>query len=203
MELDDNYKNAFFYIIAKYSFEWLKNKNCYKKTENFDDTKNKVVNVNDVVGDFMNDCLIITKNDDDRISKSKMYEIFKMSKPKSLITEEQLMGILNNKDIDYSFKKRVDGKQGAYLGIKIKSDDAQQEDLSNSYLYGKDKNNKELIEAKQKIKELEEKIKQLEELQAKPNEIKVKKNKSIKHVQTVEVEDSDSESDIDDLFDEF
>ncbi|CAN0242324.1 unnamed protein product, partial [Ectocarpus fasciculatus] len=181
LEGNDNYKNAFFYIIAKYSHEWLKNKKCYPKTANFDDTKNKVVNINDTIGEFVDEYLIITNNDNDRVSKLGMYELFKHANPKSFIDMTQLMGILNNKDINFSYKKRLEGKQGCYVGVKIKDEsDSINEDTD------KEKELKdELKKAVKRIKELEEQIKSM------------KSNKEEDEKIIKELDDIDDDEDID------
>ena len=184
IEDSDEIKNAFFYIIAKYSSEWLKDKNKYKKTENFKETKDKVVNINDVIGEFLQDNITITKNDDDRISKIDMYNLFKEANPKSLIDPTQLMSILNNKDIEFSFKKRLDGKQGCYIGVKLKEVGSQNSDID----YGleneepKKSENEELKQALLKIQQLE---KQIEDMKKQLND----KKEDIKEDIKVEVKE--------------
>lgn len=88
-----------------------------------------------------------------------MHEMFKSANPKSLIDASQLIRILNNKDIEFSYKKRLNGKQGCYIGVKPKfnngNDNSMIDDDDDTLI------KKELKNALEKIKELEEVIKNM------------------------------------------
>ena len=162
IEKDNNYLNAFMKIISNYSCKWLKNKKCYLPTENFKETKNKVIDINDVVGEFLDAKITITKNLKDRIGKNQMHEEFKLFNEQSRITERQLMGILQNKGIDYETQCSIKGVKGVYTCVKFKTNEEMNEI--------EEENNNEikllqikLNEALKKNKELEEIIKKLKE----------------------------------------
>ena len=201
-ENDEIYQNAFFKILANYCYEWIEDKNKYPRTENFDETKNKVVNLNDTIQEFIDNYLEITKNDNDRISKNELYELFLSTNPKSIMKDTQLISALNQKGIEYSFKKRNnEGKQGAYIGVKIKEQQPIENPLDHGieYKFGKnntdekdeiiDRQNKEIEELKAKIKLLEEQLKPKEEIKPK-EEAKIET-----------IEDQLNYKDIDDVMD--
>jgi phage/plasmid-associated DNA primase len=78
---DDILKNAFFKYIKQYAVEFLQGKK-YDDTENFKNTYESIINVNDKTGNFFQNFLIKTTNDKDRLNA---FEI-----------KENLMKLINN-----------------------------------------------------------------------------------------------------------
>ena len=188
---DEAYLNAFFLILTNYAHNWLTKQKIFKQTNNFNNTKDIIISSNDIIQDFIDKCLTITKKDGDRIGREEMNELFKSNFPKSLITPTQLLSSLRQKDIDYKADYRLNGLKGCYIGIKLKNEDTiDSEPSALDYGFGL-KVNKEpdykalYLEAQAKIKELESKLNlDIDELNNIP---KVKK--SVK-----EVDDDDLEA---------
>jgi len=169
-ENDDEYKNAFFLICAKYCKEWIEDKNKYQPTDKFKETKECVVNLNDIVQNFIDEKLDITTSETNRMSKTTMHELFKASNDKSLMTDLQLISALKQKGIKWDAKKRdPEGKQGTFVCVKekeIMEDNAL--DFGTQYLNEKQESaiiqelREENNELKKKLKEMEEMIRQLQ-----------------------------------------
>lgn len=123
-EFENNveYQNAFFYILAKYCKEWCEDKDKYPITDNFKDTKNMVVNLNDTIQNFIDDHLIINCEENLRMTKTELYDLFKIHFPKSHINESQIYSGLKQKGVKWSHKLRCNNKQGCFYSVKIKGD---------------------------------------------------------------------------------
>ena len=161
-EKDAKYQNAFFKILGDYCYEYIQDKDKYKSTPNFDDTKYKVVSLNDTIQEFIDNSLVITNDDNDRIDRKEMYELFTSFNPKTIMKDTQLLSSLGQKGIQFSYKKRVNGTQGAYTGVKVK-----ESKIENDLDYGVqqnpiDENQQMIISQREEITELKNKIKELE-----------------------------------------
>lgn len=172
-ENDIKYLNAFFCILAEFGFNWLTKTNIFKQTDNFRNTKDAIVSSNDIIQDFIDQHITITKKDSDRISRDDMFETFKANFPKSLITPTQLLNSLKQKDIIYNADYRLNKLKGCYVGVVF----GTKEEISPlDYGFGKQSHTAEpdykklFEEAQLKIKDLESQLKPPSIADTKPNE---------------------------------
>ena len=160
-EKDEKYQNAFFKILGDYCCEYIQDKDKYKSTPNFNDTKFKVVSLNDTIQDFIDNSLIITGNDNDRIDRKEMYNLFLSFNPKTIMKDTQLLSSLGQKGIPFSYKKRVNGNQGTYYGVKVKNFN----DELDHGIETPENEHQQIIKAQsEEIAELKNKIKELQQL---------------------------------------
>ena len=110
--------DAWFDILCMRGNAWL-NGETAKYSENFEETKQSVVAVNDIIQDFIDVTLVITQDGEDRIGKKVMYRKFRELNPKSFMTDSQIMTSLIAKKIQYSPKCRADQMQGCYMFVKL------------------------------------------------------------------------------------
>ena len=131
---DTDYLNAFFNIISKYGYNWLHKKCIFKQTENFKDTKSAIISTNDIMQDFLDQYITITKDEKDRIGRDDMYSYFKSAYPKSIITSTQLLNSLKDREILYAPNHRINNLRGCYLCVKYKdiNDEFDDEQKSNT-----------------------------------------------------------------------
>ena len=120
-ETDEKYLNAFFCILSSYGYDWFTKKKIYKETENFKSTKNAIISCNDIMQDFIDQHLIITGKDKDRISRVEMYDFFKTVNPKSFITPQQLFNQLKQKEIMFHDDYRHNKLKGCYTEIRFRN----------------------------------------------------------------------------------
>lgn len=180
---DFDYLNAFFSIIALYGFNWLYKSKIYKQTSNFKDTKDTIVSSNDIIQDFIDKCLTITKQDKDRIGRDEMHELFKTNFARSIITPTQLLSSLKQKDIDYKADYRHNGLKGCFVGVKVKE---EEDENKHPELDGK------TIREVVLEKEIENLKRQIEDLQSQLKPVLVKPEIVIKEIiQTAPVNDED------------
>ncbi len=114
--------NAYFYIVSTYGFNQLSGKKEYPIPKNVIETKSTIIDSNDIIQDFIDSRLILTPNEDDRIGKGIIYNMFKAFNPKSLITEQQLINSLKDKNMKYSHDKRVNSIKGCFTHVRIKQE---------------------------------------------------------------------------------
>jgi hypothetical protein len=201
----NNLLNAWVDILAEYSYKWIGGTKP-KFNKNFTDTKDSVLNSNDILQDFIDGHLIISPKSDDRISKSDMEVQFKKIYPDKHLSMVQLITSLKDKGLNYNPSMRVHGVRGCFTHIKLKvkklvGNVIQQNDCSDYMLDIEQK----LIDANKKIEELQSQL--LEAQQTKPSNIKVKVKKvKVKVKKEEETEETDDESntsftneDIDDI----
>lgn len=194
-ENNDEYKNAYFKIIAGYCKEWCEDKNKYKQTENFKETKGSIVDLNDVVQNFIDDNLITTDNEKDRLGRKELYENFKIAQPKSFITESQFFSSLKQKGIEWSskFRCKTETKQGCFYCVKYKTDDDTSPlDNGIEYAFGRTEQKEEINKLQSKVKEQEEEIarlkKMIEEMNNKPSR---KENEEVADINKLSFESID------------
>ena len=166
----ENLLDAWVDILAKYCNKWL-NGEKIKYTGNFEETKDVVMNSNDIFKDFIDGNLIITNNPDDRIGKNKMGVAFKNVFPSKHLTILQIITSLKEKGIQYNSKFRSENIQGCFVGVKIKGDyeGCDEDDCSSvgsSAYYDDIINNKEseITKRDETIKQMAEEIEKLKEL---------------------------------------
>lgn len=163
--------NAWFDILAQHCQNWL-NGEKVKFNENFEETKNTVMNSNDIIKDFIDANLTITNVDTDRIGKITMHESFCRMYPKKHLTVLQLITAIKEKNIKYFSQYRCDNLQGCYVGVKFKDDEVSEHASLYPELDGKTKRE---VELEQEIAKLR---KQLEQL-SKPKKEKINDYKEI------------------------
>ena len=178
---DIKYLNAFFALLSDYGYKWISKTKIYKQTENFRNTKDAIVSSNDIIQDFLDKFITITKKDADRIGRDEMFDLFKNNFPKSLITPTQLLNSLKQKEIEYKADYRHNKLKGCYVGVVvgvINNDDNSELDFDVQI-------QKPMEDYKTKYDELLEKYNELLQQQTKPK--KDKKNKStVKQVEPTE-----------------
>lgn len=130
-----NLLNAWFDILAKYCYKWSKGEKP-KFNKNFTETKDSVVNTNDIMQDFIDGYFIKTDKSSDRISKEQMETYFKKQYPDKHLSMVQLITSLKDKGLHYNASMRVDGVRGCFTNIKLrmkkllKSGEEKQTDLT-------------------------------------------------------------------------
>ena len=184
------YLNAFFYLLAEYGYNWISKTKIFKQTENFRNTKDAIVSSNDIIQDFLDKYITITKKDTDRIGRDEMFDLFKTYFPKSLITPTQLLNSLKQKEIDYKADYRHNKLKGCYVGVIIGAD--LNNDIDNPLDFAV-QIEKPIDDYKTKYDEL---LIKYNELLNQPKPKKEKKNKSTVETQSIEPTDEDLEREL-------
>jgi hypothetical protein len=155
MALNNSYLNAFSTIVFTYGYNWLNNIKRFKQTDNFRQSKTAIISSNDTIQDFIDKQITITNDDNDRIGRDEMYEVFKTLNQKSYITPTQLLNSLKDKGIKYQADYRINKIKGCYVGITF---DGKKSTVSteDAHLTTIDKQATEIKELKAKIQEMEE-----------------------------------------------
>jgi hypothetical protein len=123
-----------------------------KYSQRFVDAKNSIINVNDQIQDFIDFKLVITNNENHRIGKTQMLDLFKEMYNDKKINDIQLRNALKEKSIKYSEDKRVNNIKGCYLGVQPKLDlQNDLDDLRNN----QNEENERIQNLLNKIQELE------------------------------------------------
>jgi hypothetical protein len=150
--INENLLNAWFDILARRGHDYL-NGEVPEFNKNFSETKDSVIASNDKIQDFIDEFLILTKDQNIRIGKKDMYLKFRAENPKSLMTDSQILTCLKSKGLKYNSLLRGNDKtQGCYIGVRFS--DEQNLNTRESELM----NEKDILMLK--IKELEDILKQ-------------------------------------------
>jgi hypothetical protein len=156
--------NAIIDIYTKYCSNWLNNKFTldFSKSKNFNDTKDLITSTNDYFQDFIDKCLTITNNDNDRIGKEQMRELFISTYNDKRVNVLQVITSLKDKGIKYDKEKRCDSVKGCFVGVKTKQSADPLEDniVAIDLSVKQPMTNEEIIK---QIKLYEDHIKQLQE----------------------------------------
>jgi hypothetical protein len=122
-EENDSYKNAFFDILCEYCKEWIDDPHKYPVPETFKDCKGMIVDLNDIVGNFLNNNLVITNDEKNKIDRDVLYQRFMLENPKSIITTQQFFNNVIHKDVKFNRQARDSrGSKGCYVCIKFKGE---------------------------------------------------------------------------------
>jgi hypothetical protein len=131
--------DAWFDILAENCARWNKGEKI-NYSENFESTKDEVMNSNDIFLDFVDSRILITGEPTDRIGKNKMHEAFSCMYPNRKLTVLQIITSLKEKKLTYDGKLRCDSIQGCFIGVKFKtvndefaSDDEEEKDYKSEY----------------------------------------------------------------------
>jgi len=200
----NNLLNAWFDILAEYSYKWIGGEKP-NFSKNFTDTKDSVLNSNDILQDFIDGHLVVSLTSDDRISKNDMELQFKKVYPDKHLSTVQLITSLKDKGLNYNPSMRVHGVRGCFTHIKLKVKklvgNAIQPNDCRDYML---KIEEDLALARKEIENLQ--LQLLSFQQPKPSNIKVKLKKVVKVKQKIKQEvETDNEDtnftneDIDDL----
>jgi hypothetical protein len=119
------YYNAIIDIYSYYCYNWLRGKFSldFDKSKNFRETKDLLTSSNDYFQDFIDKRLILTDNENDRIGKEKMRNLFIECYPDKKINILQIISSLKDKKIKYDKEKRSDNVKGCFICVKIKEND--------------------------------------------------------------------------------
>ena len=102
--------NAIFDILVEYCHKYM-NGEKLKLTQNFTDTKDIIQQTNDVIQEFVDKTLVITNNNNDRISKDDMMNLFKKTfNNERHLSDRQLILDLKRKGISYLPQERANVK---------------------------------------------------------------------------------------------
>jgi len=160
---DEDLQNAFVEILCEYACRFLKGER-FKPSKNFVETKQGVVNTNDIVQDFINQYLTKTSNEKDKVSIDEMETWFKTHFPNSRITKQQLTGHLKDKGFKYSPDARIPNtsKRGCFVCVKINNQTDNNSFLDDNidYAFGKSEEIKVLSDENKSLK------KQIQELKS-------------------------------------
>lgn len=179
-EESEELQNAIVDYFLSYCRKWMK-KGVPELTKSFMDSKNDIISANDSIQDFLDKCIEITGDLNDRISKIDMRDEYLNMYPHKNISVQQLLGSLKDKSITYKSKFRCENVQGCYVGVKLKRHGECKEKYTD----------KRVQELKEVIKEQELRIKELE------NEInKLKKIKKQKNAKDKKKSEPESESEL-------
>jgi len=173
--------NAVIDIFISYCVNWVKDKNIYdtSKSENFQSSIDLINSSNDYMQDFIDSCLIITSNNDDKIGKDRMRELFLQMYPEKHISTLQVISAMKDHKLAYDKGVRDNNIRGCFIGVKERTDTMDEEEAP------KDENQIKLEKQAKQIEELLSKLKALEE-----DNIKLKsivKMKNVLETEPVEV----------------
>ena len=122
-ENDCRYQNGFFQILSNYCKEWIENKNKYSLPLRFADVKASIVDLNDVVGNFLNNSIEFTTDEKDKIDRDTLYDRYLLKNPKSIITVQQFFNTVRQRKVEYNQQARnTQGGKGCYICIKFKKE---------------------------------------------------------------------------------
>lgn len=174
--------NAIVDILADYCFRWHKGES-FQEPESVRDSKHLIVSLNDIVQDFIDKTIEITNDEEDRIGKNEMREMFIKMYPNKHMTVLQLLSSLKQKGIMYGSKFRCGGVQGCYYGVKAKVADQDSEEFTGPYAkkaLAEDNTSlrEENKKLKNKIKELEKRLNMYES--SEPSDEEYDDNESMK-----------------------
>ena len=189
--LKSNLLNAWVDILAGYSYKWI-NGEKPKFNKNFTETKDSVLNSNDILQDFIDGHLVVSTTSDDRISKNDMEMQFKKAYPDKHLSMVQLITSLKDKGLNYNPSMRVHGVRGCFTNIKLKVKKLVG-NVNNDYMLDIEQR---LIDANKKIEDLQS------QLNIKIKKVKVKKVKKVKKVEQEQETDNETKftnEDIDDI----
>jgi hypothetical protein len=119
-EINEELLNAWFFVLAEYSHNWITKKQIYLPTQNFIDTKNEIIEENDIIKEYIDRRLVLTIDNNDRLPCEEVYNDFKALYPKSLITDAQFKTSIKDKGITYDRNLRCNGFKGIFKDIKFK-----------------------------------------------------------------------------------
>lgn len=187
---DEDYLNALFSILTEYYWKQAKDENDknkeiikYTATENFQNTKNEIVMVNNPFEDFIDKHLQFTNNNKDKVYKEKMLELYQEHQNNNRITFKDLSKLFQKKSFDIyncNIRNRDGGVRGAFVGVKIKEDyddDDDDDDINpQEKLYPK---LTELKEIKNENQELKDEIERLKKMLLQKKETQMKDNKEV------------------------
>jgi hypothetical protein len=186
---DEELKNAMTIIMLKYAHEFSKG-NRYEISANMKETKQDIINSNDVIGKFCNENIILTDCPKDKLKIDDVYNEFKNKNKTSFITLTQFTTYFKDKyhanwNADVRFGKSRGGfiKMHFYLADE---DDVEEEEKGSpldANITIQPNNNdqllKENVELKNEIEQLKKQIEILTKQQVKP-EIKEEIKEDIK-----------------------
>jgi len=86
-----------------------------------------VVATNDFIKDFIDQSLILTNDEKDRIGKEEMKKLFNAQFPDKHLNIQQLISNLRDKGVKYHTKYRHNNLQGCFICVKLK-DQTEQHD---------------------------------------------------------------------------
>jgi P4 family phage/plasmid primase-like protien len=116
---DPEYKYAFFKILLNYYYEFINDDKKLEIPQTLIDENINFKNLNDPIGNFINDCLVITKNANDKVKTSIIYLIFKEYCRETKESFKSIKQYFNKRDIKTSLNRGY----SVYCGIKFKDYD--------------------------------------------------------------------------------
>jgi hypothetical protein len=122
--LDKMPSNAVIDVFVLYCVAWFKNRQIYdvSKSKNFQLTSDIMKTSNDFFQDFIDQKLIITKNETDRIGKDRMRDLYLETFPDKHISVLQVISSMRDKKIEYNKDCRFNNIRGCFIGVKEHTD---------------------------------------------------------------------------------
>jgi hypothetical protein len=158
--------NAFFDILVSYCVKFI---GGYQPPEskNLIELKEEIIGSNDIFADFIDSRLDVTNDQNDRLGKAEMCEMFKSMYPQKHLSESQILNSMKEKKIAYNFKLTKFGVKGCYTGVKFKDicDDQNAYDNNEKNLFAKVQNDEKITKLTTENELLQKKYDDLLQLQ--------------------------------------
>lgn len=192
------YQNGFFKILTRYCKDWIDDKTLYKLPKSFKDSKDLIVDINDIIGNFLSNNTVKTSDEKDKIDRNDLYDRFMLENSKSIITQQQFFNSARQRGLKYNQNARDSkGDKGCYTNVKFLRYNPEVEfqcavDSSNENPTLKSSHEAEINELKKQIAELQE---QLAKKPTKTATRTVTKKVKVKKIEIPEDSDEDENED--------
>lgn len=128
--IKDDLLDAFIDILAVYANKWINGEEI-PCPPSFQQSTDEMMESNDIIQDFIDAKIKITKSGEDRIGKNEMLKIFTTLFPKKLMDVQKLCDLLKAKGVKYDKGIRcpLTGIRGCFIGVQEKltvDDDEEQ-----------------------------------------------------------------------------
>jgi hypothetical protein len=125
LKTNSEYRHAFFKILCDYYFEFVNNGKKLVPPESFIKENINFISYNDSIGNFIEDCLIVTKDNQNKIRTSVVVKVLKSYDASCNVTFETVKKYLEKKGI---VSKKSNGYP-TYFGVKFKSYETLKEQI--------------------------------------------------------------------------
>jgi hypothetical protein len=177
---DEDLQNAWIWLLLQYCSARL-NGEIFPIPQSFEEKKQEVLQLNDKAQSFIDEMLEITDNDNGRVGLQEMCNLWCVKSGARTITENSLRNNLREK-LTWCPKKRHEGKQGCYVGVKVKGQACLIPKDDESLADTVENLQKALATKDEEIRQLKERIAELE----KPSTVAKKVIRKIKKPITLE-----------------
>jgi hypothetical protein len=158
-----NLLDAWIDILCESAQGWINGK-IIEETPNFTKATSEMICVNDNFMDFIEVKVIITNDENDKIGKDEMMNMYKSMYPQRHLSFQQLISRLKDKKIEYDCQKRRNGIKGVFIGVKINEEDLEDIEDKVSNIFD-DENEDPINIENDKLKKENNELKNLIDLQ--------------------------------------